>query len=60
MQISERVQEQERTLLFFPRTAEPVWVCEDTFALLSRTWHISHVVFDGQQPEYPDDFTSWN
>ena len=58
MLILEHGQEQERTLLFFPCTAEPVWAFEDTIALLSRRWHVFQVVFDGHQPEYPGDFTS--
>lgn len=32
MQILEHGQENERTLLFFPCTAEPVWVFENTAA----------------------------
>lgn len=36
MQILEHGQTQERTLLFFPCTAEPVWAFADTIALLSR------------------------
>ena len=40
MQIREHGQENERTLLFFPCTAEPVWVFEAAIALLSRTWHV--------------------
>ena len=58
MQISEHGQENERTLLFFPCTAEPIWVFADTIALLSQKWHVFQVVFDGHQPEYPGDFTS--
>ena len=58
MQILEHGQEHERTLLFFPCTAEPVWAFADTIALLSRKWHVFQVVFDGHQPEYPGDFTS--
>ena len=56
MQIFEHGQEHERTLLFFPCTAEPVWVFEQTVALLSRTWHVFQAVYDGHQPEYPGDF----
>ena len=40
MHILEHGQEHERTLLFFPCTAEPVWVFADTIALLSRKWHV--------------------
>ena len=58
MQILEHGQEHERTLLFFPCTAETVWAFADTIALLSRKWHVFQVVFDGHQPEYPGDFTS--
>ena len=58
MQILEHGQEHERTLLFFPCTAEPVWVFEQTVALLSQTWHVFQVIYDGHQPEYPGDFVS--
>ncbi len=58
MQIREHGQEQERTLLFFPCTAEPVWAFEETIARLSRKWHVFQVIYDGHQPEYPGDFTS--
>ena len=58
MRILEHGQEQARTLLFFPCTAEPVWALEATIALLAQTWHVFQVVFDGHQPEYPGDFTS--
>ena len=46
MQILEHGQEHERTLLFLPCTAEPVWAFADTIALLSRKWHVFQVVFD--------------
>ena len=58
MQILEHGQERGQTLLFFPCTAEPVWVFSETIALLSQAWHVFQVVFDGHQPEYPGDFTS--
>ena len=58
MKILEHGQEQARTLLFFPCTAEPVWAFAETIALLSQKWHVFQVVFDGHQPEYPGDFTS--
>ena len=58
MQIWEHGQEHERTLLFFPCTAEPVWAFSETVALLSRKWHVFQVIYDGHQPEYPGDFTS--
>lgn len=58
MHILEHGQEHERTLLFFPCTAEPVWVFADTIALLSQKWHVFQVIFDGHQPEYPGNFTS--
>ena len=58
MQILEHGWEQARSLLFFPCTAEPVWVFEETITLLSRTWHVFQVVFDGHQPEDPGDFIS--
>ncbi len=35
MRILEHGQKQQKTLLFFPCTAEPVWAFEDTIALLS-------------------------
>lgn len=58
MQILEHGQMQERTLLFFPCTAEPIWAFADTITLLSQRWHVFQVVYDGHQPEYPGDFTS--
>ena len=58
MQIWEHGQEHERTLLFLPCTAEPVWAFSETIALLSRKWHVFQVIYDGHQPEYPGDFTS--
>lgn len=58
MQMLEHGQSQERTLLFFPCTAEPVWAFADTIAQLSRNWHVFQVVYDGHQPENPGDFTS--
>ena len=58
MQILEHGQEHERTLLFFPCTAEPAWVFENTVALLSQKWHVFQVVYDGHQPEYRGDFSS--
>ncbi len=58
MQIIEHGQEHERTLLFLPCTAEPVWAFADTIAPLSHGWHVFQVVYDGHQPEYPGDFTS--
>lgn len=47
-----------RTLLFLPCTAEPVWVFEQSIALLAQRWHVFQVVFDGHEPEEPGDFTS--
>ena len=58
MQIIERGQENERILLFFPCTAEPVWAFEGSMRLLSRNWRVFQVVYDGHQPENPGDFTS--
>ena len=58
MQILEHGQEHQQTLLFFPCTAEPVWVFEATIALLAQKWHVFQAVFDGHQPEYPGDFIS--
>ena len=57
MKLLEHGQEHAQTLLFFPCTAEPVWAFSQTIALLSQTWHVFLVVFDGHQPEYPGDFT---
>ena len=58
MKILEHGQQQARTLLFFPCTAEPVWVFAETIAQLSQKWHVFQVVYDGHQPEEPGDFTS--
>lgn len=58
MHVLEYGQEQEKTLLFLPCTAEPVWAFADTVALLSRRWHVFQVIYDGYQPEYAGDFTS--
>ena len=58
MRILERGRENERSLLFFPCTAEPVWAFEGAIALLARKWHVYQAVYDGHQPEYPGDFTS--
>ena len=58
MKILEHGQTQEKTLLFLPCTAEPVWAFAATIALLSQKWHVFQVVYDGHQPEYPGDFTS--
>ena len=58
MHVLEYGQEQEKTLLFLPCTAEPVWAFADTVALLSRRWHVFQVIYDGHQPEYAGDFTS--
>ena len=58
MKILEHGQQQAWTLLFFPCTAEPVWVFAETIAQLSQRWHVFQVVYDGHQPEEPGDFTS--
>ena len=58
MKILEHGQTQEKTLLFLPCTAEPVWAFTATVELLSQKWHVFKVVYDGRQPEYPGDFTS--
>ena len=58
MQILEHGQAQDRTLLFFPCTAEPVWAFADTITQLSRKCRVFQVIYDGHQPEYPVDFTS--
>ncbi len=58
MKILEHGQTQEKTLLFLPCTAEPVWAFTATVELLSQKWHVFKVVYDGHQLEYPGDFTS--
>ena len=58
MHILEHGQGQEKTLLFLPCTAEPVWAFEKTVALLAQSWHVFQVVYDGHEPSYPGDFTS--
>lgn len=58
MKILEHGQTQEKTLLFLPCTAEPVWAFTATVELLSQKWHVFQMVYDGHQPEYPGDFTS--
>lgn len=58
MQIWECGREHERTLLFLPCTAEPVWAFSESVALLSRKWHVFQVIYDGHQSEYSGDFTS--
>ena len=58
MRIWERGEENERSLLFFPCTAEPVWAFEGTLCLLARKWHVFQVIYDGHQMETPGDFTS--
>ena len=52
VQILERGRGNERSLLFFPCTAEPVWAFEGAIALLARKWHVYQAVYDGHQPEY--------
>ena len=56
--IEEHGQGREKTLLFLPCTAEPVWAFEKTVALLAQSWHVFQVVYDGREPSYPGDFTS--
>ena len=58
MHILEHGQGHEKTLLFLPCTAEPVWAFEKTVALLAQSWHVFQVVYDGHEPSYPGDFTS--
>ena len=58
MHILEHGQGQEKTLLFLPCTAEPVWAFEKTVARLAQSWHVFQVVYDGHEPSYPGDFTS--
>lgn len=53
MHILEHGQGQEKTLLFLPCTAEPVWAFEKTVALLAQSWHVFQVVYDGHEPSYP-------
>lgn len=47
MKILEHGQTQEKTLLFLPCTAEPVWAFAATIALLSQKWHVFQMVYDG-------------
>ncbi len=54
----EHGQENEKTLLFLPCTAEPTWAFASTVALLSEKWHVFQAVYDGHQPEYPGGFLS--
>lgn len=56
--IIEHGPDREKTLLFLPCTAEPVWAFDAAISLLARRWHVFQVVYDGHQPEYPGDFTS--
>lgn len=58
MQFLEHGMENEKVLLFFPCTAEPVWAFEGAIRLLSKKWHVFQAVYDGHQPETPSDFTS--
>ena len=58
MQILEHGQENTKTLLFLPCTAEPIWAFEGAVGLLREKWHVFQAVYDGHQPEYPGDFTS--
>lgn len=58
MRILEHGRTWEKTLLFFPCTAEPTWAFAETVERLSRKWHVFQVIYDGHQPEYPGDFTS--
>lgn len=58
MRIMEHGQEHEKTLLFFPCLAEPVWAFTDTIGLLSEKWRVFQVIYDGHQPDFPGDFTS--
>lgn len=58
MQILEHGQDNPKTMLFLPCTAEPVWAFSSTISLLSQSWHVFQVIYDGHHPEYPGDFTS--
>ena len=58
VQILERGRGNERSLLFFPCTAEAEWAFEGAIALLARKWHVYRAVYDGHRSEYPGDFTS--
>ena len=58
VQILERGRGNERSLLFFPCTAEAEWAFEGAIALLARKWYVYRAVYDGHRSEYPGDFTS--
>jgi len=60
LKILEHGQTQEKTLLFLPCTAEPVWAFTATVELLSQKWHVFKVVYDGHQPEYPATLPPWS
>lgn len=60
MPIWERGKENERSLLFFPCTAEPVWAFEGTLRLLARKWHVFQVIYDGHQMETPATLPAWS
>ena len=53
MRILEHGQGREKTLLFLPCTAEPVWAFEKTVALLAQSWHVFQVVYDGRERLIP-------
>ena len=44
MKILEYGQTQEKTLLFLPCTAEPVWAFTATVELLSQKWHVFNTI----------------
>lgn len=44
MKILEHGHTQEKTLLFLPCTAEPVWAFTATVELLSQKWHVFNTI----------------
>ena len=57
MRVLEYGQENQRTLLFLPCTAEPEWVFTPTVELLARDYHVMQAVYDGHG-ETGEDFIS--
>ena len=57
MRVLEYGQENQRTLLFLPCTAEPEWVFTPTVELLARDYHVMQAVYDGHG-EPGEDFIS--
>lgn len=57
MKILEYGQGRERTLLLLPCTAEPEWAFTDAVTLLSETYHVLQIVYDGHGTT-EEDFVS--